>query len=226
MIDRVHVPTGMHLVNKLEKIAQQRSSIDMEACFSQLTLDVVGKAVFNFDFNALQTDSEIIQAVYTALKETEQRSTDLLPLWKLPLISWILPRQRKAKTAVRLIRNVTEDLIQRCKEMIEREESNDSFSDDFLDDRDPSILRFLLASREEVTETQLRDDLLSMLVAGHETTASALTWTLYLLIQNPSKMQKCQVRLLASFLDGCFVRRKLIPSYQGKKNSILMIMQN
>ena len=34
----------------------------MEACFSQLTLDVIGKAVFNYDFNALTTDSPLIQA--------------------------------------------------------------------------------------------------------------------------------------------------------------------
>jgi len=32
------------------------------------------------------------------------------------------------------------------------------------------VLRFLIAAREEVQSTQLRDDLLSMLVAGHETT--------------------------------------------------------
>jgi len=33
----------------------------VEACFSQLTLDVIGKAVFNYDFNALTTDSPLIQ---------------------------------------------------------------------------------------------------------------------------------------------------------------------
>ena len=52
------------------------------------------------------------------------------------------------------------------------------------------MLRFLIASREEVSARQLRDDLLSMLVAGHETTGSVLTWTLYLLEQNPSAMAK------------------------------------
>lgn len=44
------------------------------------------------------------QAVYTALKETETRATDLLPYWKLPLVNLFVPRQRKAAAAVELIR--------------------------------------------------------------------------------------------------------------------------
>ena len=65
----------------------------------------------------------------------------------------------------------------------------------YINDADPSILRFLIASREEVSSVQLRDDLLSMLVAGHETTGSALTWTLYLLVNNPDKLAKAQAEV-------------------------------
>lgn len=64
------------------------------------------------------------------------------------------------------------------------------FEEGYINEGDPSVLRFLIASREEVSANQLRDDLLSMLVAGHETTASVLTWTFYLLAQNPEQMQK------------------------------------
>ncbi len=35
----------------------------MEACFSQLTLDVIGKAVFNYDFDALTKSSPVIQVL-------------------------------------------------------------------------------------------------------------------------------------------------------------------
>ena len=62
------------------------------------------------------------QAVYTALKETESRSTDILPLWKLPLVEHFIPRQQKAQAAVQLIRQTTTDLINKCKAMVDAEE--------------------------------------------------------------------------------------------------------
>lgn len=46
----------------LQAAATSGEAIDMEACFSQLTLDVIGKAVFNYDFNALTANSPLIQA--------------------------------------------------------------------------------------------------------------------------------------------------------------------
>lgn len=65
---------------------------------------------------------DLAQAVYTALKETEQRATDLLPLWKLPFLAPLIPRQRKALEAVELIRATTEQLIAQCREMVDSEE--------------------------------------------------------------------------------------------------------
>ena len=62
------------------------------------------------------------QAVYTALKETEQRATDVLPLWKLPALNVFSARQRKAAAAVALIRETTERLIAKCKDMVDDEE--------------------------------------------------------------------------------------------------------
>ncbi len=63
-----------------------------------------------------------MQAVYTALKETEQRATDVLPLWKITALAPLIPRQRKALQAVSLIRQTTEELIAKCKQMVDAEE--------------------------------------------------------------------------------------------------------
>mmetsp|Transcript_29603 Transcript_29603/g.96419 ORF Transcript_29603/g.96419 Transcript_29603/m.96419 type:complete len:556 (-) Transcript_29603:246-1913(-) len=192
MVTRVFSPCAEHLAEKLAAPAAAGTAVDIEARMSQVTLDVIGKAVFNYDFEALNTESPIIQAVYTALKETEQRATDLLPIWKVPGLRLLSPRQRKAEAAVRTIQECTEMLITKCKRMVEEEGERITSDEEYLNEADPSILRFLLAARTEVSEKQLRDDLLSMLVAGHETTGSVLTWTLYLLAQNADKMAEAQ----------------------------------
>ena len=60
----------------------------------------------------------------------------------------------------------------------------------------PSLLKFLVDIRgEESTSVQLRDDLMTMLIAGHETTAAVLTWALFELAQKPEVMKKAQREL-------------------------------
>ena len=56
---------------------------------------------------------------------------------------------------------------------------------DYSKVKDPSLLRFLVDIRgADVTDVQLRDDLMTMLIAGHETTAAVLTWCLFCLVQD------------------------------------------
>ena len=50
--------------------------------------------------------------------------------------------------------------------------------------QDASLLRFFVDMRgEDCTNRQLRDDLMTMLIAGHETTAAVLTWVTFQLAQ-------------------------------------------
>ncbi|KAF4403310.1 hypothetical protein G4B88_007956 [Cannabis sativa] len=191
IVDRVFCKCAERLVEKLKTNALNGTAVNMEENFSQLTLDVIGLSIFNYNFDSLNANSPVIEAVYTALKEAEARSTDLLPYWKVKALCKIIPRQIKAENAVTIIRETVEELIAKCKEIVEAEGERID-DEEYINDADPSILRFLLASREEVSSVQLRDDLLSMLVAGHETTASVLTWTMYLLSKDSSSLMKAQ----------------------------------
>ncbi len=78
------------------------------------------------------------------------------------------------------------------------------FSEEFLSERDPSILHFLLASGDEISSKQLRDDLMTMLIAGHETTAAVLTWTLYTLAQHPEATEAIRREVGSGRTGGVF----------------------
>jgi cytochrome P450 len=62
------------------------------------------------------------------------------------------------------------------------------------DDTGTDVLSVLLAARDDagqpMTEEEVRDELMALLFAGHETTASALTWALYCTHQVPDVEEK------------------------------------
>ncbi|XP_078441726.1 cytochrome P450, family 97, subfamily A, polypeptide 3 [Wolffia australiana] len=175
---------------KLDSAASNRDDVEMESLFSHLTLDIIGKAVFNYDFDSLTNDTGIVEAVYSVLREAEMRSLSPIPTWDIPIWKDISPRQRKVSASLKLINETLDSLIDICKKMVEEEELQ--FYEEYMNEQDPSILRFLLASGDDVTSKQLRDDLMTMLIAGHETTAALLTWTFYLLSKEPAAMSKLQ----------------------------------
>jgi cytochrome P450 len=63
----------------------------------------------------------------------------------------------------------------------------------------PDILSMLIDARDEdgqsMTDVELRDELITMLVAGHETTATSLSWTFHRILQHPEVIEKLKAEL-------------------------------
>ncbi|KAK4549022.1 hypothetical protein RGQ29_032761 [Quercus rubra] len=189
---------------KFEKLLQEETlnrgrktiELDLEAEFSSLALDIIGLGVFNYDFGSVTKESPVIKAVYGTLFEAEHRSTFYIPYWKVPLARWIVPRQRKFRTNLKVINDCLDGLIRNAKETRQETDVEKLQQRDYLNLKDASLLRFLVDMRgADVDDRQLRDDLMTMLIAGHETTAAVLTWAVFLLAQNPSKMKKAQAEI-------------------------------
>ncbi|KAL3838490.1 hypothetical protein ACJIZ3_023081 [Penstemon smallii] len=176
------------LIKKIDAAALDGEDVEMESLFSRLTLDVIGKAVFNYEFDSLKVDTGIVEAVYTVLREAEDRSVAPIPFWEIPIWKDISPQLKKVNKALKLVNETLDGLIAICKKMVEEEELQ--FHEEYMNEQDPSILHFLLASGDDVTSKQLRDDLMTLLIAGHETSAAVLTWTFYLLSKEPSALAK------------------------------------
>ncbi|XP_010495892.1 PREDICTED: cytochrome P450 97B3, chloroplastic [Camelina sativa] len=185
--------------------------LDLEAEFSSLALDIIGLSVFNYDFGSVTKESPVIKAVYGTLYEAEHRSTFYFPYWNFPPARWIVPRQRKFQSDLKIINDCLDGLIQNAKETREETDVEKLQQRDYSNLKDASLLRFLVDMRGvDIDDRQLRDDLMTMLIAGHETTAAVLTWAVYLLSQNPEKIRKAQAEIDAVLGEGP-------PTYESMK---------
>jgi cytochrome P450 len=147
--------------------AERREVFDVVPEMMRLTLQIVGRALFSLDLTA-QADT-----IGRNLTIANERFGNM---GMSAFVPWLpTPGNLRFRLAARHLRKVVLGIIaeRRCQ------------------GRDHGdLLSMLLEARDEQTgesmkDEQLRDEILTLILAGHETTATALSWTWYLLSDNP-----------------------------------------
>jgi cytochrome P450 len=153
------------------------AAVDMAQEMMRLTLAIVGKALFDADVEG--EAAEIGQALTEALHAVNRL---LLPggelAEKLPLPA----SQRAEQARQRLDATIYRIIAQRRADAQDRGD----------------LVSMLLAAQDEqggMSDEQVRDEAMTLFLAGHETTANALTWTWYLLAQNPAEERRLHKEL-------------------------------
>ena len=177
-------------------------------CLQAITLEVIMRAVLGIDdANRL----EQLRPRVCRLVEMSMGSGAAL----LPFVGRLRGRARwspwgRFQQAVRSVDDVLFEEIRRRR------------CDPQLTDRE-DILSMLLQARDEhgdrLTDAELRDELVTLLLAGHETTATAGAWTIELLLRHPAALGKLATELSAgrtNYLDAVIQEalrlRPVIPS--------------
>ena len=161
------------LIEHWQIYVQQNSSLDIAEEMMSLTLQIVGKTLFSLDLS--DKSNTIGEAVTTLLKLLGNYVYAPFPPISIPTA-----RNRRLLAANRTLEQVIYRII------AERRAQNVDTGD---------LLSMLLLARDEETgqgmnDRQIRDELMTMLLAGHETTANTLAWTWYLLSQHPEVEQR------------------------------------
>lgn len=144
---------------------------DLYAEMRQLTLEIVVKALFSIEASDwMQQVAEVAEPI----TDFNTRGRILIPLVRyLPT-----PVNLRYRRAVRRLERIVRTMVSR--------RAGGGSSDD--------LLSLLLAARDEkgrrLSARQIRDEVMTFLLAGHETTALALCWTFYLLARSPSVEEK------------------------------------
>ncbi|MBI3701466.1 MAG: cytochrome P450 [Afipia sp.] len=170
--------------------------VDLREAMQRLALDIAGRTMFSFEIERHGTALRNFVNEY-GLRLARPRFLDLvLPLgWPSPQdISRALFRRRWT----RFMRN----LIAERRAMSSGEGAPRDLFDLMIAARDPE-------TNEAFSDEQLADQVSTMILAGHETTATALFWALYLLCLDPAAQDQVAAEAKAAAASGSFDLAKL-----------------
>ncbi|GJE88905.1 cytochrome P450 [Phanerochaete sordida] len=180
------------------------ATIAVNKWLARTTLDVIGESAFDYPFGALDdSENEVSKAYHNMFADSvlypSRWSTIFRALWKF-LPDWLLRYVRFIPTreytrfrhTLNVINKVSKSLIdQKAADLL----AGDKTSKDVM-----SVLVRANASedpRARLSEEEMVSQMATLTLAGHETTASTLTWLLYELARHPEYQQKMRDELAA-----------------------------
>jgi len=174
------------VIGKWRKAAEEGKPVGLFGELLRLSLRIITKAMFGRDVR--EFEEKALRAFATAHVYINPMS--LINLLELPVTvrRFFLPRFRQFESAFRQLDEIIHQMI------AERRASGEDTGD---------FLSMLLTGRDDehgetMDEAQLRDEVMGAFLAGHETTAIALTWAFYLLSKNPVARRQLQAAMRAT----------------------------
>ena len=165
--------------------------VDIDREMMRLTLSIVGRTLFSAE---VEEDATTIGEAMNAL-------IAMMPVLMFPLSQYLqylpIPFMRRFQKAGETLDATIYRIIN------ERRRTGEDVGD---------LLSMLLLARDAegdntgMTDKQVRDETLTLFIAGHETTATALTWAWYLLAENPEAEAKmhCELDTVLKGREPCF----------------------
>lgn len=174
------------LVNWCDADAVAGRPIDLHDLSMRYALHALGRTVFGDD---IVEAAPKLRAVLPPLGDHLKRRA-LAPL-RIPY-SWPTPRNRRAEEIRRTVWGLADELI--AKRRATGTDGKDLLSR-LLSARDPE-------SDEGLSDNDVRDEAIIFLIAGHETTGSALAFTLYLLGRHPDAQERVRAEVAEAIGDA------------------------
>lgn len=170
------------MYNRLERLSNEKS-FDIDPEMTYVTADIIFRTILSARLEREDAE-QIIDAFVTFQEETAR--TAMRTMFKVPEWLWIFTGESKRIKAGNTIRQVLSDIIRpRYDASVDGSSGNEK---DIL----ASLLLAVDADTgEQFSFEEILDQVAMLFLAGHETSASALTWATYLLALNPQIQERC-----------------------------------
>src|SRR5919106_5349651 len=169
--------------------------VDISQEMMELTLGIICKSVLNYD---VESEAKQVGKALTITRNYSRRLQSPIGhiLDKIP----ILPAPKGAREAIKELDSMVYGLISDRRRRHQQDGSDNKRFDDLLsrllEAQDSNLAgpasldSAQSSSNGKMSDIQVRDEVMTIFIAGHETTANALTWTFYLLSQYPNVEKK------------------------------------
>jgi cytochrome P450 len=170
---------GAQLVERWSGLAKRRAEVEIDHEMAAVTASIILKAMFSAE--TMESIPPMKEAIGTMISFADAQGGVILPLW-LPTA-----KNRKYRAARALVHRSIDEIIARRRRTDESQWPDD-------------LLTRLMKVRDEQTgqamsEGLLRDESLTIFVAGHETTATTMTFAWYALAANPGVAERLHEEL-------------------------------
>ncbi len=175
------VTATQQMLDRWHTTVRQGQPLDVSAEMTRLTLEIAGKTLFSMDLTGQASTvgeafTEVNHIITGLTTQPFSPFTVHMPFW---------PTTRRMNAGIRQLDHVVNQII------ASRRAANEDKSD---------LLSMLMSARDEDTgegmdDKQLRDEVMTLLLAGHETTAVALSWALYLLARHPGAARRLEAEV-------------------------------
>ncbi|MDD1643466.1 MAG: cytochrome P450 [Methylococcaceae bacterium] len=173
------------LKNRWSKIADSGQSIDVQQDCMRFTVDITTNFAFGYDINLLEQENDSFQRhLERLLPAFNRRANAPFPYWHFVK----LPSDRAMEKSLAVVKETIHEFVQQNRQRLEQQPEVAMQPANFLE-------ALLLAHDEDgarLSETEIQGNIITILLAGEDTTAHTLSWLLYLITEHPEVQHKMQ----------------------------------
>ena len=186
------VTVAQRLQRRWHAAAQEGQAIGLDGDLKRYTVDIIAGLAFGTEVNTLEAGEDVIQRhMDDILPAVARRSLSMFPYWRYVK----LPADQRLDRDVAALSSAVADLVQQARTRMALDPARR--------ERAPNLLEAMIAAADledsGVTDRNVAGNVLTMLLAGEDTTANTISWMIYLLKCNPDCLVRAreEVRRLA-----------------------------
>ena len=200
---------AQHLAARWSTAAHEHTDIDLQADLMRFTVDTIAGLAFGAKVNTLESDGDIIQRHLDKIfPSLFKRMFAPYPVWH-----WFPTRaDRELVVAVNEVMAAVDGFVVQARARMARNPT--------LREHPDNLLEAMIAAADQpdsgIDDTQVAGNVLTMLLAGEDTTANTLAWMIHLLWLHPEALAKAQAEVRAVCGDA----RELTAEQMGQLDYI------